>query len=479
MGATGRFGGRLRRVLVLGLVLGGLGAAAGWWTGHRQAESHEATVVVLVSPLQGNPFSPDSREGLLNLETEARLVTSDAVARAVVEKGAATGTVAAVVGAISVEVPANTQLLRITATNRDPTTASRLADAFAQSYLDYRATRTAATVFDRRAHLTEELSSMRAELADLTAERESRPVGSPRRAVLDQQVAGLVAQVAQVQTEQTSLGYVSQDPGQVVTPAQVARAALLPAPVLWAIAGGGLGLLLAVAGSFGGTRRNARVGSMLDLAVAGHEEVRAVDDIAAVRARVLGVFPLRPMVVLVVGIDTVATEPVDQFVEGLARARQQTVHVRMGHQTRDPAEPEAQDAAEEPRFDFLHVLAGDASIDKAIERIDDFHSEIRVGAGRDSADLLASPELSHVVAELRGRADVVVFSETCLPGADAELLLAHVDVVLLWTTAGVSTYASLEAAQRLVAESPATLAGVVHDPRAGSRRIPRRDRETR
>ena len=61
-----------------------MGAALGVAAGLRRAEEHSATSSILVSPLEGNPFSPSGRgDDLVNLETEAQLVGSDPVAREV------------------------------------------------------------------------------------------------------------------------------------------------------------------------------------------------------------------------------------------------------------------------------------------------------------------------------------------------------------------------------------------------------------
>ena len=72
----------LRRSAILILVLVATGTALGVAAGLRRAEDHTARASILVSPLDGNPFYPSGRgDDLINLETEAQLVTSDSVAR--------------------------------------------------------------------------------------------------------------------------------------------------------------------------------------------------------------------------------------------------------------------------------------------------------------------------------------------------------------------------------------------------------------
>ena len=81
---------RLRRlrtpllVVIVALALGQLGFA---W-GLRQERSSTATAVILLNPVEGNPFAPDGTAGadLVDLETEAQLVVSHDVARLVAER---------------------------------------------------------------------------------------------------------------------------------------------------------------------------------------------------------------------------------------------------------------------------------------------------------------------------------------------------------------------------------------------------------
>src|SRR3954471_24516535 len=77
----------LRRSAVLILVLAATGTALGVAAGLRRAEDHTARASILVSPLDGNPFNPNGRgDDLINLETEAKLVSSDSVAEAAAER---------------------------------------------------------------------------------------------------------------------------------------------------------------------------------------------------------------------------------------------------------------------------------------------------------------------------------------------------------------------------------------------------------
>lgn len=483
----------LRRGLLLALVFAVVLGAAGAWAGAKRDALHQATATILVNPLEGNPFSPDGRDGLVNLETEARLVTADAVARAVTKKLALDDPDSALTG-VSVEVPPNTQLLKITVERRDATMARNLANAYAEEYLNYREARTASTVFTRQAHLTEELRSMKAQLTSLTKERAGTGVSAERRALLDQQISGIVAQVAQIQAEQTTLGYVSQDPGQVVTPAVEESAGPLPTVVLGGVAGAGLGVVLALGVLYLQARRADKVGSVRDLSAAGYEVIGSAADVDALRARLLVDLPQRPSVVVLAdagGAGTASAETGHALLDSLARARLRSVLVVLDEEdgveeawaTRHPEQGPRKEpvalATTHPLFASRHkptepakpvrglveVIAGEVNLDKALVQVDDFAYRLPPGGSEQRpawGDLLASPEFAGLVTELRDRGDVVVFAGVSLPSSDGQLLAGNADAVVVQATAGASTNAELEAALREVTEGPARALGVVH-----------------
>ncbi|MFS3128115.1 hypothetical protein ACLM5J_06895 [Nocardioides sp. Bht2] len=469
-----RWGALLRRGLLLAVVFAVVLGAAGAWAGAKRDALHQATATILVNPLEGNPFSPDGRDGLVNLETEARLVTADAVARAVAKNVGLTEPGSALQG-VSVEVPPNTQLLKISVERRDAGLARRLANAYAQEYLKYREARTASTVFTRQAHLSEELRSMKAQLTGLTKERAGVGISAQRKALLDQQISGLVAQVAQIQAEQTTLGYVSQDPGQVVTPAAEESTGPLPTVVLGGVAGAGLGLALALGVLYVRARRADKVGSVRDLVAAGYEVIGAADDVDALRARLLVDLPHRPSVVLLAdagGSGIASSETGRALADSLARARLRSVLVVLEEENHGDAGRDAAGrlihpmaGSGKPVRGLAEVIAGEVNLDKALVQVDDFGYRLPPGGSAPVAawgDLLASPEFAGLVSELRERGEVIVFAGVTLPSADGQLLAGHADAVMVQATTGASTNAELEAALREVGEGPARALGVVH-----------------
>jgi succinoglycan biosynthesis transport protein ExoP len=180
----------------------GLGALAGaLWGWHGHAE-HRATAVILVNPLEGSPFSPDGQgDDLVNLETEAELVTSDSVTGLVARRLDLTGPVGSVRRGVVVTVPTNTQLLRVRATDRTTAAAVRRAQAFASAYLDFRRSRTESLVFDRNARINEQLGQLGIDLKEMSRQLSEVEPRSPRGLLLQQQVTELTSRIENLHTQ--------------------------------------------------------------------------------------------------------------------------------------------------------------------------------------------------------------------------------------------------------------------------------------
>jgi uncharacterized protein involved in exopolysaccharide biosynthesis len=144
--AQDKLTGVARRHLKFVCSLAAFATAAGVAGGLLSPADAKATATVLISPLDGNPYSPNGRgDDLTNLQSEAQLVTADAVQQVVRQKlrGADRSKV-------SVTVPPNTQVLLISYTGPSATAARDGAQAFAAGYLDYRKQQ-AQGVLDERA----------------------------------------------------------------------------------------------------------------------------------------------------------------------------------------------------------------------------------------------------------------------------------------------------------------------------------------
>lgn len=455
----------LRRATALALLLGLAGAGAGFAYGHASETSHEAVAVVLVHPTEGNPFSPESGDDLVNLATEAELVTSDAVGRAVArqEPGVA---LPDVLGAVSVVVPANTQLLEITVTHRDAGLARERAQSFADSYLDYRRTRTTSTLFDRAAQVTEQTRVAEASLTDAVARLSKLGPLAPERPQLEQQVDVLTAQVAQLRTEQAAVRATAREPGEVITPAALSGVGPL-ATTTWATAAGALvGIAGGVAWTLARVRRGDRVDALADLTAAGHDVLGHADKPTEVRARVLVSDPRRPLVVLVAGTDAGTSPSVpraEELAHCFARAQLETVHLDLAPRT---------EVLGTGLVDVLHEVA---VVDDALKHTAPHLSTVVATGGApvaaDLNDLVAAPAAAGVFDDLRKRCDVVLITGVDMADPVAHQLLAHVDLLVPWVTARRSTVAGLQHAMELARAAGVDSSGVVYDPARPARQV--------
>ncbi len=262
--------GHLRRRLVLLLLLVMTGAALGAALGLSQARTATAEARVLISPLDGNAFSPES-DDLINLETEAQLVRSDAVARAVAD--ATDVSQDGLLSGLSVSVLPNTQVVSIEYGAPSRVAARDLAQTFAEEFLDYRTERSERVVDSRSDRIQAQIDAQNDNLSDLVSQLDDT-TDSSRARVLREQISGVNSQIAQLRTQLDEVRTGADDPGEVTTPAFVTS----PSPMVMVgaatIAGGVLGLLAALA--------------LVIVRVRSENRVHLTDDVEAVGLELLG-----------------------------------------------------------------------------------------------------------------------------------------------------------------------------------------------
>jgi polysaccharide biosynthesis transport protein len=259
----------IRRSAVLILVLALTGTALGVAAGLRRAEDHTARASILVSPLDGNPFYPSGRgDDLINLETEAQLVSSDSVANAVAERIGDPGTASELLSGLSVSVPANTQILDIDYTAGSDTVAVRRAQGFAEAYLDFRKARSEAVTRAKTERIQNQINSQNDALSALVSKANAETVPS-RKSLLQEQISGVTSQIGQLQAALAELQTGSVDPGQVITPASIVGRSSLKALVTYALIGLLAGLVLALGVVIIRARSENRIHHADDIAPSG------------------------------------------------------------------------------------------------------------------------------------------------------------------------------------------------------------------
>jgi succinoglycan biosynthesis transport protein ExoP len=128
---------RRQAALVVAVTLLGAAAAAAWT--FRRTPVYESTASVLVRAITTNAFDPGQRiDQQLNMFNQRQLAQSEPVAQVAAKTLQTTATPAELLKHVGVDVPANSQILRIHYRDPVPLTAQRGADAFAKAYLAFR-----------------------------------------------------------------------------------------------------------------------------------------------------------------------------------------------------------------------------------------------------------------------------------------------------------------------------------------------------
>ena len=147
-----------KRQLALIVAITLLGAAAAAAYTFRRTPVYESSASVLVRAITTNAFDPGSRvDQQLNMFNQRQLAMSEPVAALAAKTLKTTATPAQLLEHVRVDVPANSQILRIRYQDTVPLTAQRGSDAFAKAYL-------ASREADARAQATTSQKSLRADI---------------------------------------------------------------------------------------------------------------------------------------------------------------------------------------------------------------------------------------------------------------------------------------------------------------------------
>ncbi|MBM9458563.1 hypothetical protein JK386_01465 [Nocardioides sp. zg-536] len=455
---------RSRTVQQLAVAFVAVAAAAGlgaWWAGGQ--ETDVAKAIVLVHPLEGNAYSPGGRgDELVNLATEAEVLRSDAVARAVAVKLAGDADADALLSGISVAVPPSTQLLEITARAEDGRTAATRATVFAETYLEFRRARTESDISERTGRLQDLVTARERERSAAVARLDKVSSGGPTGVLLTQQVQDLTSQIGSLRAQLAAAQAVSQDPGQVVTPGTVAAPSVLADPLAMGLIAGGVAaaLCLGVVLARRSRRANDTVRGPDDLQGLRLPLVRdlgtrvAPDALARFRTEILALKPDRPVVVTVGAVDDDEVVSFWELVESFLRARYEVVAIDLTDHAVAAAVTE--------------VVLGDAGPAEVLVERRPMLSEPRsdaLGDGRHRdaplADVVASSGMVRALAELGKNADVLLVRCDGLLAPVGATLVPCSDAVVLEVHPGSSTRTEVEDLVEAAAHTQTPVVGVV------------------
>ncbi|MQA86946.1 MAG: lipopolysaccharide biosynthesis protein [Streptosporangiales bacterium] len=220
------YGGLLRRrwhVLVLGIVVGALLAVGYLLLGPK---TYTSEVSVLVRPtgveqMDQVNVTNGRTDSELNLDTEAQLVQSAAVASGAKRLLNTPTSTSDLAEQVAVTVPPNTSVLTIAFDAPTAADAQRGAQAFARAYLDNREA-TARAQLDRQAQSVQnQIEDLQNKLERITDELATLTPGSPNHSYAESQRRVLVEQISDLNRELSPLLAADVSPGQIITNAQL------------------------------------------------------------------------------------------------------------------------------------------------------------------------------------------------------------------------------------------------------------------
>ena len=219
---------------------------------------------------------------VVNLDTEAGLAQSLAVALIVQKDEHVRTDPTQIVKGLAVSVETNSAILDLRYTDPSPATAQRYANAFAQAYLTFRRQQATQQVQDLLSTLQQQIDSVQADLATVNGKLQQTKDPATRSELLARQAA-LIARlgVLQQQLESTQVSIGSQSGGQVIASATLPASPSSPSHVRDALLALIVGLALGVGVAF--------LRERLDDSLRGRDDLEQ-----AIRAPILAVIPHVP-----------------------------------------------------------------------------------------------------------------------------------------------------------------------------------------
>ena len=216
-----------RRQLALIVAITLLGAAAAAAYTFRRTPVYESSASVLVRAITTNAFDPGSRvDQQLNMFNQRQLAQSEPVAALAAKTLKTTATPAQLLEHVNVDVPANSQILRVKYQDTVPLTAQRGADAFAKAYLfsreaDARAQATTSQKSLQRdiTRFQKQASAAEKQIADPDADSATRQAAQAKLAAANNRLDQLLSQLSGFQSLDFTPGTVIAAAGLPATPA--------------------------------------------------------------------------------------------------------------------------------------------------------------------------------------------------------------------------------------------------------------------
>jgi capsular polysaccharide biosynthesis protein/Mrp family chromosome partitioning ATPase len=261
--------GVLRRrwwIVVAAMCLGTV-IAGGYVAVKHKLYTSTGSVMVTANAANANQVAGSRTSGVaVNMDNEAQVVQSMAVAVPAARALHADVPAAKLVKRVSVTVPANTTVLQISCSAGTSTRAAQCANAFANAYLSAREAAAKGKTGFEATQLQRREQTLQSGTLSLIRRIRRLPTNSPLKPGLRTELKNTDAALRAVRTDIASLGTsVNYNPGYIITPASPPAAPADPRPKLDLPSGAVAGLLLGLVGAFIIDRRDRRLHSASDV----------------------------------------------------------------------------------------------------------------------------------------------------------------------------------------------------------------------
>ena len=238
---------KLVAIIVAGFVVLGAGFSL------LSTKQYTAESRVSVTPIS-DPGAGTTEE--VNIDTERGIAQSSAVATLAQGSLNSNASPSELLDRVSVDPGGEPTILAIRYTHTDPETAYRGADAFAQAYLDFRASQADEATRQARLQLTDEQAANAQEIAQLDIQLESLEPGSAEYADVNDRLQALDGAQTSLERQLQELTSDAVDPGTIIDEAEVPTSPSSPGLLLNVAGAALIGLVLALTATFVLERKN-------------------------------------------------------------------------------------------------------------------------------------------------------------------------------------------------------------------------------
>ncbi len=251
--------------LIAALAVVGAAVAAAWTL--QQTPIYRGTSSVLVQPVTIDRFEGTQRlDQQVNINNEKQVALSSAVAVLAGRYLRSPAPPDKLLEHVSVDVPANSQILQVHYSDPIPRTAQRGADSFARAYIDYRKAGIAHQVETSKVTLAKQVDTLATRVSQLNSILASPDSSTAQKAGASAQKNSYQQRINSLSERIAQFEQLDPTPGQVIQVADLPTSPVSPQKKLDIGVGLFLGLFLGLVVGFVRDRRDKRLRGREDLA---------------------------------------------------------------------------------------------------------------------------------------------------------------------------------------------------------------------